>query len=177
MVRILLPDKILVTANLIFEFDEPYQLFEFPLGVGSEWGIQSGVITIDGTISSKWLNILDSINNLAKLFNVELIPESFAKYLPLIDISEFLSDQEIPTEIEITEIDKVFRRSPFEIDTMQQVTVEAGSFNTYNIELLQGSGEFFYSPDAEIFVKISGNVKDFIPIAEDINMELKYIKQ
>jgi len=172
LVKILLPKKIPVTANLIFEFDKPYQLIQFPLNVGSGWEIQGGNISIDGTIESVWLKALNIINNIAKLLGRELIPEEFAKYLPVIDISEFLSDHEVPTVIKIPKINEFFRKKPFEIDNMAQVTVGAGTFNTYDIELVQGVGELYYSPDAEMFAKISGNFHDFNPLITNMQLEL-----
>ena len=173
LVRILLPDDIPLNVDLQLDFDNPYELFQFPLSVGSKWALPSVNITMDGSVSSQWLNILNLINNLAKIFGINLIPEALAKYLPVIDISEFLTDQEISNVIQIPKIGKIMRKTPFEIDATKQVTVQAGTFNTYDIEIVQGVGELFYSEEAENFVKISLNIANFIPIANSIDMELK----
>jgi hypothetical protein len=168
----LLPDAIPIDANLILEFDNPYPLVEFPLDVDSYWGIQGGIISIDGTIESRYFRTLAFINNIFKIFGINLIPPELAEYLPVIDISDILAELEIPAEIEIPEMEEFFRKAPFEVELLQQISVGAGSFNAYNIEFLQGTGELFYSPEAENFVKIEGNLHDFIPIAEDIKLEL-----
>jgi len=177
MVRILFPDgKMPVTADLVFDFDDPYTLIQFPLAIDNEWGIEQGVISVDGVIKSKYFNLLKLVNNIFGIFGIELLPEEFAKYLPEIDVSEFLSDQEMPTELEVAEIDRIFRGAPFNVAGMKQVSTDAGTFNSYTIEFLQGSGEIYYSDQAENIVKIKGNIEDFIPIAENIEMELTSYK-
>jgi len=176
LVRFLLPDTIPINANIVLDFDDPYTLIQFPLNVNDEWGIEPAKISIDGTIESKYFRVLNIVNNIFKIFGVELIPEALAKYLPVIDVSEFLTDNGGPTEIDVPELEKLFRKSPFEVVGMKQINVDGGSFNAYDIEFLHGSGELFYSQDAENIVKIEGYLNDFLSIADNIELELISMK-
>jgi hypothetical protein len=50
--------------------------------------------------------------------------------------------------------------------------VDAGSYSAYNIWLLKGVGMFYYAPDVQNLVKIEGNVQDFIPLIDQISLDL-----
>jgi hypothetical protein len=176
LIKILLPEVIPITVDLSFDFDAPYIVLEFPLDVGDFWGIKAGNITIDGTIQSEYLRLLYIINKIANIFRIDLIPPGLAKYLPVIDISELLTDQNISNVITVQEQEKVFRKPAFEVRNMAQVTVSAGSYNACGIDFIQGAGEIFYSPDVENIVKIKGNLDEFIPIFEKIELELISMK-
>jgi hypothetical protein len=155
-----------VTLDLTFNFDVPYTLLNFPLEVDKAWGMQGANITFDGTVQSRYLEILDWLNNrpILQLLGIELIPPELAKYLPVVDISEFLADQDINNTIRIPELKKMFRKPVFEVDRMEN--------NLYAIEIVQGVGEIFYSPAVENVVRIRGNLHDFIPIVDNLEMEL-----
>ncbi len=172
MTRILLPDRIPVTANLIYGLDDPFSLLKFPLDIDDSWPVEEAKLTLDGTIESKYLRVLKIINNVAKLFGVELIPDFIADQLPVIDISEFLDDVGIEDEFEVNEIEELFRKPPFEVEETTQISVPGGSYNCYRIEMVQGVGEMFYSSQVENLVKIEGNLHDFTPPVNDIKMEL-----
>jgi hypothetical protein len=167
-----IPKTIPVSANLIMEFDHPFTLIQFPINTDSEWGIEQTKITIDGTIESKYFRILKIINTILGIFGLDLIPPELAKYLPVIDISEVLTDFEIPAEIEIPEMAEFFRKAPFRVEKMQQITVGAGSFNAYDIEFMQGIGDIYYSDEAEMLVKFDVNFNDFNPTLNSLKMEL-----
>ena len=167
-----IPETFPVTANLIMEFDHPFTLIQFPLNSDSGWGIEQTKITIDGTIESKYFRILKIINNILGIFGIDLIPPELAKYLPVIDISEVLTDFEIPAEIEIPGIQEFFRKPLFLVDKIQQINVGAGSFNAYDIQIVQGVGDLYYSDEAEMLVKFDLNLHDYCPILNNLEMEL-----
>jgi len=167
-----IPETIPVTANLILEFDHPFTLIQFPLNSDSGWGIEQTKITIDGTIESKYFRILKIINNILGIFGIDLIPPELAKYLPVIDISEVLTDFEIPAEIEIPGLEQFFRKPLFLVDKIQQINVGAGSFNAYDIQIVQGVGDLYYSDEAEMIVKFDLNLNDYCPILNNLELEL-----
>jgi hypothetical protein len=170
--NILLPDAIPFNVDLILDFDNSYTILQFPLGIGDSWGVEEAEITLDGTVTSRYLRILNIVNKLAAIFGLVIVPPEFAKYLPDIDISEYMTDQGIENVIELPAMEKLFRKPVFEVDSMKQVSVPAGSYSSYNVELVQGIGEFYYSADVENFVYIIGNLNDFIPIVDNLEMEL-----
>jgi hypothetical protein len=173
LTQILFPgSRLPVAANIELNFDDPYTLIKFPLDVDSYWEIEEAKITIDGTIESKYFRVLKIVYNILKIFGVEILPPEIGDQLPVIDIGELLEGQGIPTEIDIAEMEEFFRKPPFEVERMQSVSVPAGSFNCYNIEIVQGVAEMFYNSQVENVVKIRGNLGDFCPIAENIEMEL-----
>jgi hypothetical protein len=157
--------------DLGIEFDQPYKILEFPLDDNSFWGLNGGAITltIDGSAQSFWLKLLNFVNKF-----IEIIPPEFAKYLPDIDISEVLEDFGLPTEMtfEIPEIEELIRKPIFEIINQQQVTTPAGSFNAYTINFVQGTGVLYYSPETNNIVKIQGPFSEYVPILQDLNIEL-----
>ncbi|PNX46763.1 MAG: hypothetical protein BV456_11845, partial [Thermoplasmata archaeon M8B2D] len=167
-----IPKTFPVTANLIMEFDQPFTLIQFPLNSDSGWGVEQNKITIDGTIESKYFRILKIVNNILGIFGIELIPPELAKYLPVIDISEVLTDFEMPAEIEIPGLEEFFRKPLFLVDKIQQINVGAGSFNAYDIQIVQGVGDLYYSDEAEMIVKFTLNLNDYCPILNNLKMEL-----
>ncbi len=161
-----------VDINLNLEFDESLPIIDFPIETGKQWGIPATMVTINGNVDSIWLKIANIVNRILKLVGMDFIPESLAKYLPSIDIAEILEDFGMSNEIEIPEVEEVLRKSPFEAAQQTSVTVGAGSFSAYNVLFVQGLGEGYYSPEAKNLVKITGYINDFIPIVENIDMEL-----
>lgn len=150
------------TVDLILTFDPQYELLEFPLDVEKTWGINDVNITIDGTVMSKFLTRLKLLNRLS---GGKIVPPEFVKYLSGINISQFLLEQNISNVIHIPKMDELLRNPPFKVSTMNN--------NVYKIDFFQGLGEIFYSSDAENIVEIRGNLKDFIPITNNIELKLK----
>ena len=93
----------------------------------------------------------------------------------MVDIAEVLEDFGIPTvyHVNIPQLEELFRKPVFQTSELTTVNVEAGTFQAYNILLAQGLGKIYYSPERGNIVKIFGPISDFIPIVEDLSMELK----
>ena len=161
-----------ITVNLDISFDEPYKIFDFPLTVGKSWPLSAGTISIDGTVESKDFKLLKIADSILSIFGIHLIPPEFRKYLPVIDISQLLEDFGVPTSFDIPEMQKIFRSSPFEISKETYVDTEAGTFDSFIIDIIGGAAQICYSQDVEGFVKIHGYVNDFIPVIDDIDLEL-----
>jgi hypothetical protein len=172
LVELLLPDAIPISINLEVDFESPYTILDFPLESDKTWILQGTTITLDGKITSQYLDLLKFINDIAKIFGINLVPPEFAKYLPQIDISDFMADQGIENEFEVPEQERIIRKSPFAVGDMKSVNVPAGTYNAYDIKFVQGVGDIYYAPEVENVVKIIGNLNDFIPIVDNIELEL-----
>ena len=157
--------------DLTVDFEDPWPLFEFPLEEDKGWGIPAGqaTITIDGSVESVWLRILSFVNKF-----IPVIPEEFAQYLPNVDISEFLEDMGIPTEIDlpIAAMEEFLRKTPFKVSGQETVNVEAGSFSATRIKVAGGVGNLYYSEGANNFVQIYSPANDFLPAISNVNLEL-----
>jgi hypothetical protein len=157
--------------DITIDFIDPWPLFQFPLEEGSEWGIPEGqaLITIDGSVKSVWLRIINIINNF-----VPLIPEEFAQYLPNIDISELLEGMGIPSEIdlEIAAMEKFLRKTPFAVSGQEIVNVQGGSFSATRIKLIGGVGNLYYSEEKNNFVQFHSPANGFLPAINNVNLEL-----
>ena len=112
------------------------------------------------------------VNRIARLFGMELIPQSLAQYLPVVDISEMLNDFGMGNEIAIPEITDFFDTPSFECRSEESVTVPAGTFTTYDVWFMVGAGEIFYSPEVQNVVKIRANIDNYIPIIDNISLDL-----
>lgn len=163
--------RALVTLNLNIGFSNPYTLLSFPMETGNFWGLPATAISIDGSIKSPWLRVVNIAHNMARFMG--LIPEEYKGYsdlikqiLPVIDFSDTLRLFNVSNPIDVPEIPVLFYCL-----NMETVTVQAGSFDAYNISMV-GAGNLYYAPDVGRIIKITGNIKDFIPYLENINMEL-----
>jgi len=165
--RISIPAQV----NLNIYFNDSWPLFQFPLTEGNEWGIPSGLATIEigGSVQSPWLRVLNLVNKF-----VPLIPKEFAKYLPNVDIAEILEDYGIPPimEIEIPYVGEVMRKAPFAVSGQETITVGAGSFDATRIKILGGIGNLYYSEEVNNFVQFYSPANDFLPAISNINLEL-----
>lgn len=165
-----------IDVNLAF--DEPFEILQFPLENENMWGIPANTVTvtIDGSIESIWLRILNFLNKF-----INIVPEEIAKYLPNIDISEVLNDFGIDTtyEIDIPEVPANLlsyhkdTTALFEVKGSENINTQAGSFNAVKISIIKDNGKIYYSESEGNIVKMIGYVGDYIPIIEDINLELK----
>lgn len=164
--------EIPISVHLILDFDEPYVLIQYPFEVGDGWPLHEATLTIDGTIESPYFRLLMIVNKVARLFGMELIPQEIAQYLPIIDLSEMLTDFGIPTEMTLSELDEFWDAKPFVCKSEENVNVDAGSFTASNINFFFGAGEFFYAPEVQNMVRIRANLHRFIPIMDDISLDL-----
>ena len=175
-----LAQYISIPANidLNIEFDNAFELLQFPMEQETIWGIEENTLTltIDGSVESVWLRILDLVN---KIFPI--LPAEIAQYLPTIDISDVLEDFGIASTYEV-DIPKLGPGLfPYHTDTTplfevlgtQSVNVQAGQYNAAKVSVLELNGEVFYAENARNIVKITGHLGDYVPIITDINLELK----
>ena len=176
----ILKPYISIPANIDINiaFDNAFEVIQFPLENENIWGFPANTVTvdIDGSIESIWLRILNFVNKF-----VPIIPEEFAQYLPDIDISEILNDYGIDTnyQIDIPEVPANLlpyhddTTALFEVAGSENINVEAGQFNAVKISIIDDNGRMYYSESEGNIIKIIGYVSDYIPIIDDINLELK----
>ena len=168
-----------IPANieLDMEFENPVQLIEFPIENGNTWGFPANnvTITIGGSVESIWLKLLNFVNKF-----IHIIPDEFAKYLPNIDISEILNDFGINTSYTIP-FEFPENLMPYHVDTTpllevigtENINTEAGSFDAAMISLIDYNGKLYYDESVGTVVKIIGYLSEYIPIIQDLNLELK----
>ncbi|MCJ7571698.1 MAG: hypothetical protein MUO82_07460 [Candidatus Thermoplasmatota archaeon] len=160
------------------EFDNPLEVVQFPIEKDKIWGIAANTVTvsIDGSVESVWLRLLTIVNKFIKI-----VPDDIAKYLPNIDISQILNDRGIETTytIDIPEIPADLMpyhstTTPFmEALGSENIKTEAGSFDAAVISIIERNGEIYYSDDVGFLVKGIGHFSEYIPIVQDLNIELK----
>jgi hypothetical protein len=145
-----------ITMNLALTFDPSLSLLTFPLNTGTTWNLPATDITIDGTIQSFYLNLINFINKIAKLFGKEFLPSEISALLPIIDLEDALTS---------LGYDNVFSLPPvpnaFFCSTTENVTVPAGTYEAFNITLFAGAGQCYYAPTAGNTIKI---IQDAIKI-------------
>lgn len=171
-ILLLLIPPITITINLEADFDEHFTLIDFPLHANKIWTLPRANVTVDGAISSFWLRILNIVNKIASIVGMDFIPPELAKFLPVIDISEVLNAFNISNKIEIQLPTELYGSPLFECVGQETITVEAGTYNAYDISIVDDVGNIYYSPEIGTIVKITGNFNDIIPFMEDINIEL-----
>jgi hypothetical protein len=160
--------------DLTVQFDKPYDLLQFPLENKDYWSLYANTVTVSigGSVESVWLRILDVINNF-----IPIIPEQFAQYLPNVDIGEVLNDLGIDTTytLDLPDIDlnTSFKTKTFEVLGSENVNVPAGTFNAAKISVLEDNLFLYYSESEQNVVKVIGFLSDYIPIVDDISIELK----
>jgi hypothetical protein len=160
-----------ITLNI--DFDPAFKIIEFPVFVGKPYPLYETNISISGTVESKYLRLLKIVDNILSLFGLDIIPPSLSKYLPVINIAEFMTDMGMPSTFNIPYLEKFYRLDPFKVYTQKQIAVPAGSYNNcYQVDILGGIAEMYYSADAKTLVKVTGYIGDFIPYLENINLEL-----
>ena len=156
-----------ITMNMTTTFDTPFSLLTFPLSTGIFWNLTATNFTINGKIQCLWFNLINFLNNMAKLIGYEFLPPEVAALLPIIDIKEALTTLGPGNVFEIPALSDAF----FCLNT-ENITVPAGAYEAYNITLIGGLGQCYYAPTAGNMVKITGNFEEIIPYITNINMEL-----
>ncbi len=113
------------------------------------------------------------INNMVqKTIIKNLVSPELEQFLPVIDISEVLESYGYPAAIEVPAVDEAFRRAPFICSDQKTISVQAGTFDAYEITILSGMGDIYYSPEVGNIVKATGYLGNFIPYMENIDLEL-----
>jgi len=141
-----------ITMSLGFTFDPPLSPLMFPLNTGTTWNLPSTDITIDGTIQSPYLNLINFINKIAKLFGKEFLPSEISALLPIIDLEEALTTLGYENVFLLPPVPNAF----FCLNT-ENVTVPAGTYEAFNITLFAGAGQCYYAPTAGNTIKIIEN--------------------
>jgi len=98
------------------------------------------------------------------------IPPELSQFLPIVDISEVLNAFNITDKMPLPKVPDIFESS-----SQKSITVEAGIYNAYDISILDGIGNMYYSPEVGMIVKMTGNFNNMFPFMQDINIELKDI--
>jgi hypothetical protein len=164
--------KIPIDLAIQAKFSKPFNLIEFPIDGDSYWGVPAFTITIDGTAESIYLRILHFINKLAGIIGLEFIPPELQGFFPVIEISDILDFLGIENTIEIPETEETLRKPTFECKGLKSINIPAGTFNSYVISIAGGLGDMYYSAEKENIVKIEGYLGEFIPVADNLNLEL-----
>lgn len=156
-----------ITMNISTNYDTPATMLSFPMNTGSAWNLNALSFTIDGKIQCIWFNILNFVNNIAKLIGMEFMPPEIAELLPVIDIDDTLSTLGPGNVFEIPPIAYAFY-----CPQTDNITVAAGSYEAYNINIIGGAAECYYAPSAGNIIKITGNFEDILPAVKTISLEL-----
>jgi hypothetical protein len=135
--------------------DNAYKILDFPLENGKVWGLSSAIFSFNGEIRSIWLNLINLINNIFAFFGKDLIPDDIAEILPVIDIMNMIN---------VFGLNELFDRylemegypDILSVINTELITVEAGTFNAYNISIMNGLGYIYYSPEVGNIIKTSG---------------------
>jgi len=156
-----------ITMNIATTFDTPFSLLTFPLNTGTVWNLTSTNITINGKIQSLYLNLINFLNKIAKLFGKQLLAPEIAALLPVIDIKDALTALGYGNVFPIPAPSEAF----YCLNT-ENITVPAGAYEAYNITLFGGLGQCYYAPTAGNVVKITGNFEEINPDIKNFKMEL-----
>ena len=162
-----------VNIEINVDFEKELKLIDFPLNTGNIWSFEENMVTVSigGSVESVWLRILNFINKI-----IPVVPEYLAKYLPSVDIAEVLADFGIQTEYEIEIPDNLptdyAHASILEGKGQETINVPAGNYNAALISVLEENVKMYFSEDAKNIVKISSPISDYIPIFEDLQLEL-----
>jgi hypothetical protein len=144
----------------------PLCILTFPLNTGIFWNLNSTNFTINGKIQSNLLNLLAFLNNIAKQFGHEFLPEKFSTLLPIIDIKEALIALGSDNVFKIPAIPFAFI-----CYNTENIAVPAGTYEAYTT-LIAGKAQCYYAPTAGNVIKIAGNFEEIIPNVTNINMKL-----
>ena len=173
-----------VTINIEIDMENPFPIIHFPLNSSFMiWGIPALNTSIAGTIESIWLNIFNFINQKVRQWNlirpisrllgvdeqaVQDASDMIDDILPIIDIeyvlNEYLDADNVLSTPEIPFI--------FFCNNTAEITVPAGTFDTYEIVVAGGLGTIYYSPEVKNIIKMEGDFEDALPFLNGINAEL-----
>ncbi|KYK27475.1 hypothetical protein AYK20_02680 [Thermoplasmatales archaeon SG8-52-1] len=177
------PLPIPLKAKIDIKLGNYIPIIDFPINTSKLWGVPATNFTLAGTVESIWLDIISSINNIIRYpgvidFLAGRIPfdptmlKEFSDILfnltPEFDIEYFLIEYIGGNVFDIPEVPPVL--SCFGRDN---ITVPAGTYNSYNISVMGGLGNIYYSPEVGTIIKIIGNFEDILPFVSNVNAELK----
>jgi hypothetical protein len=159
--------RMLINLKLNYGFSSPYTLLSFPIETGMSWGLPATGLSIDGSIKSPWLRVVNVAHTTMRLAG--LIPADYkdlsdkiAQILPVIHIDQTMNLFGVSNPLSIPEVPDLFYCSD-----MENITVLAGSYDAYPISIWSGFSTMYYAPDVGNIIKMTGNL---------INMELVKVK-
>ncbi len=155
------------TSNIDVNCDVSVALLSFPLSTGMYWDLVATNFSVNGKLQSFFLNVLNFINNFAKLFGKDFLPVEIAGLLPIIDFNEALTTFLGANVFQIPGFAGLFY-----CPATESVSVPAGTYDAYNITLMGGIGQLFYAPAAGNIIQLKGNFQDFLPFVQSIDMVL-----
>jgi hypothetical protein len=155
------------TSNVDVNCDVSVALLSFPLMPGMYWDLVATNFTVNGELSSFLFNVLNFINNFAKLFGKDFLPAPIAALLPVIDFNEALTTFLGANVFQIPGFAGVFY-----CPATETVDVPAGVYEAYNITLMGGIGRCYYAPTAGNIIQLTGDFQSFIPFVKSIDLTL-----
>lgn len=168
-----LPIKIPFPFEIVLDpvIDNGITFIDFPMQINHCWCTGDATVSLDGEINSFYLNLITKINAIAKLFGKGFLTEEYEELLPDIDISEWLEMQEIENSFSIQSHPRAFVCTDIE-----QVTVPAGSFESYKVEFDYEpyyaewglSFGYFFSPDVAMLSDATLEFGDFARIHAEL---------
>jgi hypothetical protein len=156
-----LPVKLKV-SEFTTELSTSLTPLKFPLNDSMLWNLSSTNVTVNGIAQSPWFYLILLINSI-----YPILPPEIAMLLPVVNIQEALTTIGIPTPLTLPMIEGAFYCL-----TTEPVTVPAGTYNAYNITILNGTANCYYAPEVGNIIKLTGNLEELIPFITNINMEL-----
>jgi hypothetical protein len=155
---LLIPFEMAITI----ESDESYDIIEFPLYEEKTWAIPSVTISVDGSVQSIWLRVLNIVDILT---GHNLIPPEISSLLPVIDVSELLEEFGLGKEIQIPVISSVACLGE------EEVTVEAGTFQAFRISIPHLM-EYSFAPETASILDLSMSLEDFATPYGDLSVSM-----
>ena len=160
-----IPISFKFNADMTIEFKSGFKYIDFPIYDQKEYDIQSSEMTINGNLSSRLLNLLNIVNNIASLFGKGFLPENICALLPTFDFGEalniFIGNNTLMmpclSSLQVNET---------------TINVEAGTFSGYNITTLDIGG-FCYAPAVENIVKIDISAPFITTLNGNINLDVR----
>lgn len=152
----------LTVPNFASSFSTSATPLMFPLNETMMWNFSATNLTLNGEIRSPWFYIIQIINTI-----YVFLPPDIAALLPVVDIQEAFLTVGIPLPLELPLIEGAFYCLNTEL-----VSVPAGTYNAYNITILDGMAHCYYAPVTGNIIKLTGNLQELIPFITNINMEL-----
>jgi hypothetical protein len=177
------PIPIPLTVTIDINLSKHLPIIDFPINTSKNWGLPSTSASLSGTIDSIWLKIISFVNNIIRFpWVIELLATLTAVDPVTLQIASDILYNLTPTLDFKYLLDVYLGGNVFEIPEVppllfclgrDNITVPAGGpFNSYNISLMNGFGNIYYSPEVGSIVKIIGNFEDVLPFVSNINAEL-----
>lgn len=154
-----------------------FAMLSFPLFVGKIYNLLANSYTVTGLIKSDFLGLISKIN--------EIIRSLGGPWRPGPKKLSDLIHELLPPDNPVLRIEKLLEianaSNTFETNTtvgafictgIENITIPPGTYPAYNITILGGVANAYYSPDLGNIIKIIGNLNQILPFIEEIDIEL-----